>query len=1111
VYDANFSRKIAGPTLPSVMLHRKALVTQLQETIAPEPHQNGKPARYKLVLCCAPAGYGKTVLLADFVYSTSLPSCWYFLEPIDTDPVVFLRTLLASLRHTFPQFGASLDPLFRTLFPAQTFSSLDIYRSALDALCSALATEVSERFFLLLCNYEEINESETLTSLTNYLLEKLPSQATLIIESRAIPDLSFAPLVIHDAMCGMDSHTLRFSAQDIADLASLQGLPPLTEDEAKHLATSFDGWIAGILLGTRIGDARVRLLKQDSLSNKPPSTLQVESLAEYKRNMLFTYMVDEVLKRDEKVYTFLQAISILQQIEPAFCNTLLDITDAAERLARLEHQGLFLASYESVSGVVYTCHPVIRELLSKQLHDQEPERFKALHRRAAELWRARHDDEQAMYHALKIGAYDLAVSLILNAAEHLLQQGQRATLMRWLHALPSTVQEDHPRLLLLQATIALERGQPDSAFPLIDRAETLAPALDQAEISGIQAMIEILRSKALFQLGEYLQSQVLCQQILSHVSKQDYALQATAEMRLGMCATLLGDFTAGITHLQQALHIWANHPPLHQAIEIYSALANTYYLTGNFPLAQHYLTMVLNACEQIQDVPGKISGLILQGLIAQDQGLTSEAEAAFFQVRALTSVSPYAQRGEAYALVNLGSLYVEQGKYAQALAYAQNGLSLARTFGNRSLINSALSTLALSYLFLGDPVSALFTVEQMKTPDRSSGTVGYERVWRDLTYGLILLSQQQYSEAAVYLLQIEAALNITDLKRERFQAKLRLAACQVAQDQLEQAVLLLEEVTSLLAVHYSYRHLVEVELQWLPDLLPVVQTHPRLASLRALLGISGPPQIQNQQDSSRAGSVQVERCSPRLTIYAFGEPTVLLDDQPIKRWRMAHAMELFFFLLDSDYPVSKETILTTLWWECDEQTTQIFHNTIYQLRKLLGEACVVFRSTGYSLDLPACYGEQVWYDVQAFQQHRAEAEQALAMKNEACAKEALLKMVSLYRGDYGRSFYNDWCTRRRDELRTAYAEARRQLAQSAWNAEDWLECAEHWHHLLLLDNCLEEAHYGLMRCYMRLGRRGAALRQYQSCRTILEKELGVQPGQAIQSLYQRLTGKHSAE
>jgi DNA-binding SARP family transcriptional activator len=273
------------------------------------------------------------------------------------------------------------------------------------------------------------------------------------------------------------------------------------------------------------------------------------------------------------------------------------------------------------------------------------------------------------------------------------------------------------------------------------------------------------------------------------------------------------------------------------------------------------------------------------------------------------------------------------------------------------------------------------------------------------------------------------------------------------------------------------------------------------------LGLEDPLQSPANHDHLSSQLAPTAPGSARLSILAFGEPAVFLGEEPITRWRMARAMELFFFLLDRDQPTSKESILTTLWPEFDEQTNQTFHSTLHHLRKVLGEACFVFRAGGYRLDLAACYGEQVFYDVKAFQGYRLEAEQALAQHDEARARGALLKLVALYRGDYGRPFYSDWCTHRRDELRAAYLEARRQLAEIAWHAEAWGESAEHWRHMLLLDNCLEEAHYGLMRCYLRQGKRGAALRQYQSCQQILQHELGIQPGPALQHLYERLTAQ----
>ncbi|MBX5457403.1 MAG: tetratricopeptide repeat protein, partial [Thermogemmatispora sp.] len=1029
----------------------------------------------------------------------------------DLDPVVFLRTLLASLRQTFPAFGASLDALFRSILSAETASATTLYTSALTMLCTALATEVKGPFLLLLCNYEEVNESETVNALVNELLRRFPPQATLIIESRSLPDLSFPALIIREAIYGLDHEALRFSAEEIAELAALQGLPPLSEEEAASLAASFDGWIAGILLGTRIGDARMRLLlsRSSAADEKRGSST---ALATQKRTILLTYLVNEVLKHAAQTQSFLQSISLLHHVYPSFCNALLDITDAHERLAHLERQGLFLFSHASGMGLFYTIHPVIRELLSEQLRHQEPERFRLLHRRAAELWHARHEDEEAMYHALESESYDLAVSFILATAENLLSSGQRETLIRWINMLPEASKEHHPRLLLLQATIALDYGQRTTALPLLDRAEALLAISQGPDTALLEATCAILRAKALFQVGDYRQAQLLCQKALLYLPEQERHLRASAQMRLGICHTLQGDLTGGVMHLQQALQLWPQQPPPTQSIEIHSALANTYYLLSNLVLARHHLTAMLNACEQLQDTPSKISARILQGLIAQDEGQIAEAEAIFLEVLSLARSSPYPHHGEAYALVNLAGIAVEQGNYARALAYAQEGLTLACTFGTRSVVNAARANLALSYLFLHDPTSALLIAEQMEVETADERTVGYERAWRDLTIGLIFLAQGRYAEAATCLRGIEAALYRTHLPRASLLAKLRLAVCYHLQRQPERAEHALAEVVSILHAQPTFAHLVQQEWRLLRTLMPELGKHPRFAALQAFLVSSHQTQVAlptdlQTPDRSPSTAVVISRESvlPSLTIYAFGEPVVLLNGQPIKHWRMARGMELFFFLLDARYPVSKETLLTALWPEYDECTARTFHNTLYYLRKILGEACILFTPAGYTLNLAAGYGDQVWYDVQLFEDQRLVAESALAEGQPDRAKAAFREMIQLYRGDYGRPFYREWCTRRRDELRTIYLEACRQLAQIAWREGAWGESAEYWRRMLLLDSCLEEAHYGLIRCYLRQGKRGAALRQYQTCQRTLQEELGVQPGQALQVLYQRLT------
>lgn len=1108
--DAYPLRKFTRPLLPRAILHREALVIRLQEAIARQPQKDGTRAYYKVVMLCAPAGFGKTTLLADFARSTSIPYCWYFLDSTDTDYAVFLNNLLTCLRSIFPHFGQSLDALFTNLFTKSTLSVVGIYQSAIDALCANLVLEIREAFAIHLGNYEEINNNETMNALLTYFLKKLPPQVTLVIESRIMPDISFVPLFIRNEMFGLNSDALRFSAQEISDLAKLQGLTTLTDAHVEQLATSFDGWIAGILLSTFLGDVRFFPSIKDASDSRDVSHFRESAASAQKRKNLFAYIIGEVFRHEAAAYTFLHTASILQQMEPAICNILLDITNADEYLLRLEQQSLFVTSYRNDAQIIYICHPLIRDLLYAELSQQDPEHFMALHRKAAELWYLRQNYDQAMYHAMEAHASDLEVQIILAAHKQFLQQGYLDTLIRWLDLLTPTMLESHPRLLLIQATIALIRGLYDSALQLLDQAAVLmalpSEANDPVEIQTLQAEANILRSKALFQLGDYPQAQALCQQALARLPNHEIELRAAGEMRLGICANLQGDFTSGLIHLQRAYHIWKNQPPVHQAVDIHGALANTYFMIGNFALAEHHLIHALDSCEQLHDEQSKVDNFIRKGLLHLNQGAYTEAEAALLHALTLARTSLHDQRGEAYALANLGSLYMEQESYPQALAYCEDGLALAQQYGSSSLINITLSNIATIYLLMGDITSALLFAEKVEGRTTNKKTVGYEQAEYQLTSGLILLYQKRYDEAYVCLAKIEADLNTTILKRGQLKAKLRLAGCQWARDQQAEAIRLLGEVTFLLTSNQGYKQLALIELKWQPALLHVVKSLPQLGGLREIVGLAGDEEeTPLLQTTSHPPLIQIK--SLQLAIRAFGEPAVLLDNQPVKRWRMARAMELFFFLLNANAPLSKERIITELWPEFDDHINQTFHSTLHQLRKLLGEACFVFQPNGYSLDLAACYGENIWYDVQEFQKSYLEAEQALTVENDPVARKAFSNMVELYQGDYGRPFSNDWCIFRRDELCTTYLEAQRQLAQIAWRGQAYDESIRHWRHILNIDNCQEEAHYNIMLCYARQSKRSAALRQYQSCKEILQEELGIEPGSAIENLQRSLRSK----
>jgi DNA-binding SARP family transcriptional activator len=242
-----------------------------------------------------------------------------------------------------------------------------------------------------------------------------------------------------------------------------------------------------------------------------------------------------------------------------------------------------------------------------------------------------------------------------------------------------------------------------------------------------------------------------------------------------------------------------------------------------------------------------------------------------------------------------------------------------------------------------------------------------------------------------------------------------------------------------------------------------------------------------------------------LEILAFGDPQLVIDGEPVTRWHLTRSLELFFLLLERGRPVQKEQMIEILWPNAvSDQIDTTVRTAIYYLRKVIGKSCIVYRSGLYSLDMAAGYGTQVWYDVSLFEEHYQRARKALEEQDDEVAREAFTGMVGLYRGPFLQSFYNDWCIPRRDYLQRAYMDARQQLAVLAERREEWEESLKHWQQLLLLDSCSEEAHYGVMNCYMRMGRRKLALQQYQLCCRYLQEELSITPGPVIQRLYQDL-------
>ncbi|MGH2479145.1 MAG: BTAD domain-containing putative transcriptional regulator, partial [Ktedonobacteraceae bacterium] len=543
-----------------------------------------------------------------------------------------------------------------------------------------------------------------------------------------------------------------------------------------------------------------------------------------------------------------------------------------------------------------------------------------------------------------------------------------------------------------------------------------------------------------------------------------------------------------------------------------------YSMLGHFALAEHHSACATAFWDRLQNNPGKIHHLIVQANLQWDQGNVDEAERFLQQALTLTRSAVHLRCWRGYTLVNLSEFYRDQGRYNSSIEPAEEGLALARQLGDRYLLNYALMTLALIYLYMGDAATANLLIAEMSLAEEpEASTPSYQQVLRDLALGTIWVHQQRYTEAGVILAAAEAALHTMGIKREQLKALVRLAACHLGQRQPTKAFERLAAVKQILTTVNGYKQRVGAEVRIFPFLQQAIEKQPGKVSLSVFL--SQKPDEQVAAFQGIEGKVVLSAAaifprilprmpgnSPRLKILALGEPAVLLDEQPITHWRMARAMELCFYLLSCEQPLRKEQILAAMWDKMDAHVYQTFYSTIHYLRKALGGERVITSKAGvYTLDLASIYGEaEVWYDVTVFKKQYTLGKQALVEEAHETARAAFENMVELYRGDYVQPFYSNWCILRRDELRRLYLDARQQLARLAWQNENVEESITHWQQMLAVDVCQEEAHCGLMQCYIRQGRPGLALQQYQRCAEMLQQEWGAVPGIAVQNLYRQL-------
>ncbi len=453
-----------------------------------------------LTLVSAPAGYGKTTLLAQWRASARLSVAWLSLEPEDNEPTRFLMYLIAALQTLDPHLGAPALALLRPPQPAEL-------ETVLTVLVNDLLRGPGEDFALVLDDYHVVEAPPIHHALT-YLVEHLPPQMHLIIATRADPPLPLARLRARGQLAELRATELRFRAAEAgAFLEEVMGLH-LSQDDVTTLQAHTEGWIAGLQLAALSLQGRANA--SDLLSTFSGS-----------HRFVLDYLSEEVLSRQPaSVKTFLLSTSVLARLSGSLCDAVTGHQGSQAMLEALERANLFVAALDD-ERQWYRYHPLFADLLRSRLRQTVPALIPELHHRAS-VWYEQHDlIVDAVHHARLIPDLERTMRLVEEHTHALAFRGQARTVLNWLSSLPDELIRTHPRLRFSQALLLMFSGQLPEALLRLQEAEQSVSHLTPAEEEqAFLNQVATVQAYILFHQGDLVGSVALAQQAADQLAER---------------------------------------------------------------------------------------------------------------------------------------------------------------------------------------------------------------------------------------------------------------------------------------------------------------------------------------------------------------------------------------------------------------------------------------------------------------------------------------------------------------------------------------------------------------------------------------------------------------
>ncbi len=454
--------KLHIPPVGNNVVHRSELSEKLDNGLS-----------RKLMLVSAPAGYGKTTLVSDWINQNKIPAAWLSLDNGDNDPTIFLSYVISGIQSIHHDFGESALRLINSPNPP-----------SVESVASLLINEligIDQHLLLVLDDFHLINSNGVL-KLVGYLLEHIPGNIHIVILTRSDPALSLSRIRSQHQLVELRLSDLSFSANDIFVLFNKKLKLGLTVEEVHSLKIKTEGWIAGLQLAA---------ISMQGSEDIPGFIHDLKGDNRY----IMDYLIEEVLKtQTEDTREFLLQTSVLEQMSAPLCNAVLNRNDSQLILETLERDNMFVVPLDE-NRTWYRYHHLFAGLLKQRFLQFDQKKIEDIHKRASVWFEENLLHELALDHVLEIRNFEQSIRILGHIVERMWEVGHHSAILRYGNLLPDEVIINNQEFALYYSWILIASGQAAEAEKYLDRAQIAIDTVIKGEESAKEAIMD---DKSLF-------------------------------------------------------------------------------------------------------------------------------------------------------------------------------------------------------------------------------------------------------------------------------------------------------------------------------------------------------------------------------------------------------------------------------------------------------------------------------------------------------------------------------------------------------------------------------------------------------------------------------------